>query len=73
MPQTYQPGDKVTVVNGPDAGREATVVDNFENVYGDDITDGALVQFDDGLPSKDPVAGQRGVGREFRSVHLRPA
>ena len=73
MAQTYQPGDKVEIVSGPDAGRKATVVDNFEIVYGDDITDGALVQFDDRRPSNDPVAGQMGQGREFRSNMLRPA
>jgi ribosomal protein L24 len=73
MAQTYEPGDKVVVVSGPDEGREATVVDNFGNVYGDDLTDGALVQFDDKKPSNDPVAGQRGLGREFRSTFLRRA
>jgi ribosomal protein L24 len=71
--QTYEPGDKVLVVRGPDTGRLGTVVDNYEGVYGDDMTDGALVRFDDGQPSNDPVAGQRGVGREFRSDMLRRA
>jgi hypothetical protein len=32
MAQTYKPGDKVVAVSGPDAGRKATVVDNFERV-----------------------------------------
>jgi ribosomal protein L24 len=73
MAQTYQSGDKVMVVDGPDAGRSATVVDNYEGVYGDDLTDGALVQFDDRKPSNDPVAGQAGVAREFRSSMLRRA
>lgn len=73
MAQTYQPGDKVVIVSGPDAGRPATVVDNFQNVYGDDITDGALVQFDDDQASNNPVAGQTGVAREFRSTMLRRA
>jgi hypothetical protein len=73
MAQTYHSGDKVVITNGPDEGRAATVIDNFGNVYGDDITDGALVKFDDGKPSNDPVAGQSGVGREFRATHLRPA
>ena len=73
MAQTYQPNDKVVVVSGPDAGRAATVVDNYHSVYGDDLTDGALVRFDDDQPSKDPVAGQIGVEREFGSEHLRRA
>jgi ribosomal protein L24 len=72
MAQTYQPDDRVVVVDGPDAGRAGTVVDNYEGVYGDDITDGALVRFDDRKPSNEPVAGQ-GVEREFRSNRLRPA
>ena len=70
MAQTYQHGDKVMIVSGPDAGRTGTVVDNFESVYGDDLTDGALVQFDDRQPSNDPVAGQMGVEREFLSKML---
>ena len=73
MAQTYHPDDKVVVVSGPDAGRNATVVDNYEGVYGDDLTDGALVRFDDKKPSKDPVAGQNGVAREFKSDILRRA
>ena len=73
MPQTYSTGDKVVVVSGPDAERRATVVDNYDGVYGDDLTDGALIQFDDGKPSNDPVAGQNGVTREFRSSNLRRA
>ncbi|HEY5486339.1 MAG TPA: hypothetical protein VIK06_01715 [Candidatus Limnocylindrales bacterium] len=73
MAQTYQPGDKVVVVSGPDAERSATVVDNYRNVYGDDLTDGALVRFDDDKPSNDPVNGQRGLEREFGSAHLRRA
>ena len=32
MAQTYEPGDKVVVVSGPDEGREATVVDNFGDI-----------------------------------------
>lgn len=71
MAQTYQANDKVVIVSGPDAGREATVVDNYKGVYGDDMTDGALVRFVDGKPSNDPVAGQVGVEREFRSNLLR--
>jgi ribosomal protein L24 len=73
MSQTYQPGDKVVVVSGPDEGRAATVVDNYEGIYGDDLIDGALVRFNDAKSSNDPAAGQRGVGREFRSTLLRPA
>jgi ribosomal protein L24 len=73
MAQTYHPQDKVVIVSGPDAGRVATVVDNYEGVYGDDLTDGALVRFVDGKHSNDPVAGQGGVEREFRSNLLRPA
>ena len=73
MPQTYKSGDRVVITTGPDAERAATVVDNFQIVYGDDLTDGALVRFDDGEPSKAPVAGQTGVEREFRSTMLRPA
>jgi hypothetical protein len=73
MTQTYQPGDKVVVVKGPDAKRRGTVVDNFKGVYGDDLTDGALVHFEDEKPSNDPVAGQMGVEREFRSKFLRRA
>ena len=73
MAQTYQPGDKVVVVDGPDAGRRGTVVDNYEGVYGDDMTDGALVQFDDRRSSNDPVVGQAGAAREFRSEKLRRA
>ena len=73
MAQTYQADDKVVVVSGPDEGRSATVVDNYEGVYGDDITDGALVRFEDGKPSNDPVRGQVGVEREFRASLLRRA
>ena len=73
MAQTYKPDDKVVVVDGPDAGRKAVVVDNYEGVYGDDLTDGALVRFDDEKPSNDPVAGQIGVEREFKSAALRRA
>jgi ribosomal protein L24 len=73
MAQTYHSDDKVVVVSGPDAGRNATVVDNYEGVYGDDLIDGALVRFDDKKPSKDPVAGQNGVAREFKSDILRRA
>jgi hypothetical protein len=72
MAQTYQPEDKVVIASGPDVGRLATVVENFEGIYGDDLTDGALVRFDDDKPSNDPVAGQ-GVKREFRSAMLRRA
>jgi hypothetical protein len=71
MAQTYQPNDKVVVVSGPDAGRRATVVDNYHGVYGDDLSDGALVRFDDEKPSNDPVAGQAGVAREFKAELLR--
>ena len=73
MGQTYQTGDKVVVVSGPDAGRVAKVMDNYLGVYGDDLTDGAVVRFEDNKPSKDPVAGQAGAGREFRSTNLRRA
>jgi ribosomal protein L24 len=73
MAQTYHSGDKVVVASGPDAGRKAVVVDNFQGVYGDDITDGALIDFDDHKPSNDPVAGQVGQGREFRAELLRKA
>jgi ribosomal protein L24 len=73
MAQTYEPQDKVVVTAGPDAGRSATVVDNFRMVYGDDLTDGALVRFNDNRPTNDPVAGQMGVEREFGSAKLRPA
>ena len=73
MAQTYQPQDKVVVTTGPDAGRSGTVVDNFQIVYGDDLTDGALVRFNDNRPTNDPVAGQMGVEREFGSAKLRPA
>ena len=73
MPQTYQPDDRVVVVSGPDAGREAIVVDNFKGVYDDDLEDGALVRFADGKPSKDPVPGQQGVEREFKAALLRRA
>jgi KOW motif len=73
MAQTYQPNDKVVILSGPDAGREAIVVDNYRSVYGDDLTDGALVRFGDGEPSKNPVEGQMGVEREFSSSMLRRA
>ena len=73
MAQTYQPADKVVVTTGPDAGRPGIVVDNFRIVYGDDLTDGALVRFSDDLPTRDPVAGQMGVEREFGSSKLRLA
>jgi hypothetical protein len=73
MAQTYQPEDKVVIESGPDVGRLATVVENFEGIYGDDLTDGALVRFSDGKRSNDPVAGQIGVKREFRSAMLRRA
>ena len=69
--QTYQPNDRVMITNGADEGRKATVVANFRAIYGDDLTDGALVQFDDGMPSKEPAPGQRGLKREFRSSMLR--
>jgi ribosomal protein L24 len=73
MPQTYKMGDKVVVASGPDAGRAATVVANFQRVYSDDLMDGALVEFDDGKPSNDPVPGQTGVEREFPARRLRRA
>jgi hypothetical protein len=73
MAQTYQPDDKVVILSGPDAGRKAVVVDNFKDVYGDDLTDGALVRFEDGKPSHDPVSGQSGVEREFGVAALRRA
>jgi ribosomal protein L24 len=73
MSQTYHSGDKVVVVSGPDADRRATVVDNYAIVYGDDLTDGALIRFEDGRASKNPVAGQIGVTREFSSSNLRRA
>lgn len=73
MPQTFQPDDRVKIVSGPDAGRKAIVVDNFKGVYGDDLEDGALVRFEDGKPSNDPVPGQQGVEREFRAKLLRRA
>lgn len=73
MAQTYQPGDKVVVVSGPDAERVATVVDNYQSIYGDDLTDGALVRFIDQKPSNAPLAGQMGVAREYRSAMLRCA
>ena len=72
MPQTFQAGDKVVITSGPDAERTGTVVDNYRGVYGDDLTDGALVHFEDDQPSKDPAAGQ-GVEHEFRSKMLRRA
>jgi ribosomal protein L24 len=73
MAQTYQVNDKVVITQGPDTGRTATVLANFRAVYGDDLTDGALVAFDDGKPSNDPVPGQIGVKREFVSSKLRCA
>jgi hypothetical protein len=73
MSQTYQPNDKVVIVSGPDGGRAATVVENYEGVYGDDLTDGALVRFNDRKPTNEPVPGQGGVEREFRSNLLRRA
>jgi ribosomal protein L24 len=73
MSQSYQADDKVVVISGPDEGRKATVVDNYEGVYGDDMTDGALVRFADGKPSNDTSGGKNGVTREFRSVMLRKA
>lgn len=73
MAQTYHPRDMVVVVTGPDAGRSATVVDNYRAVYGDDLTDGALVRFTDNKPTNEPVQGQTGVEREFGSARLRPA
>jgi ribosomal protein L24 len=71
MAQSFQAGDKVVVVSGPDADRRATVIDNFAIVYGDDLIDGALVKFNDKKPSNAPVAGQMGVSREFGSANLR--
>jgi hypothetical protein len=68
MSQTFVADDKVIVVSGPDADRHGTVVDNFAGVYGDDLTDGALVRFDDGKPSHNPGAG---VTHEFKSSLLR--
>ena len=70
MAQTYQPHDKVVVTTGPDAGRSATVVANYRGVYGDDLTDGALVTFSDKKPTNEPVAGQTGQTREFSSAKL---
>ena len=49
------------------------MVDNFRIVYGDDLTDGALVRFEDDKPSNAPVNGQMGVEREFSSAMLRRA
>jgi hypothetical protein len=71
VPQSYQPDDRVEIVSGPDAGRRAIVVDNFKGVYDDDLEDGALVRFEDGKPSNDPVPGQVGVEREFKAAELR--
>jgi hypothetical protein len=73
MAQTYRPEDKVVVVSGPDSERIAIVVENYRGIYGDDLTDGALVRFADGKPTQDPVAGQMGVTREFRAAVLRRA
>lgn len=73
MAQTYQPRDRVIVAQGPDAGRSATVVANYRGVYGDDLVDGALVQFTDNKPTNDPTPGQTGVEREFASSKLRLA
>ena len=73
MSQTYKARDKVVVTTGADAGRAATVVANYQAVYGDDLTDGALVQFADNKPTNEPVAGQTGVEREFGSSKLRLA
>ena len=71
MAQTFQPNDRVVVVDGPDAGREGVVVDNYKGVYGDDVSDGALVHFVDGQPSKGPAVGNSGAGHEFAARHLR--
>jgi ribosomal protein L24 len=71
MAQTYEPGDKVVVVSGPDADRAGVVVDNYRGVYGDDLTDGALIHFEDEKPSNAPVSGQAGVEREFNASLLR--
>lgn len=71
MTQTYQPRDRVIVLLGADAGRSATVVANYRSVYGDDLVDGALVQFADNKPTNEP--GQTGVEREFPSFNLRLA
>jgi hypothetical protein len=73
MAQTYQPRDKVVVLTGLDGGRSATVVANYRAVYGDDLSDGALVKFTDDKPTNEPVAGQTGVEREFSSAKLRLA
>ena len=73
MTQSFQPRDRVVVLLGPDAGRAATVVANYRAVYGDDLVDGALVQFADNKPTNDPTQGQTGVEREFASSKLRLA
>ena len=73
MAQTFEPDDKVVVTTGLDAGRPATVVANYRAVYGDDLTDGALVRFNDEKPTNEPVPGQTGTSREFSSKKLRPA
>ena len=70
MTQTFHSDDHVVVVDGPDAGREGVVIDNYKGVYGDDISDGALVRFVDGQPSKDPAADHGGAGHEFSARHL---
>ena len=70
MAQTYEPQDKVVVTAGPDAGRSATVVDNFRMVYGDDLTDGALVRINDGVLSN--AAPERAKSTSRRGI-VRPA
>ena len=71
MAQTFEPNDKVVVLNGPDEGRKATVINNYKEVYGDDVMDGAVVRFADGKPSLNPVAGKMTSTREYNSSALK--
>jgi hypothetical protein len=47
--------------------------EQHEGIYGNDLTDGAVVRFNDGKPSNSLVAGRTGVVREFGSGKLRCA
>ena len=69
MSQTFNSNDHVVVIDGPDAGREGVVIDNYKSVYGDDISDGALIRFLDGLPGKGASTGH--TGHEFSARHLK--
>ena len=61
----YKRGDNVVVVAGKDAGRRATVVAGFEDLFPGLYGDGARIRFDDGGPTNHPTVEQSGAERDY--------